>query len=119
MANTGTDDEDEISIEETDQASRTHGVEFGDLEEHLESQEYPTTAETLLDAYGDHELELPSGEASFSEVLEPYADESDQQFSDAGEVRQAVLTMVGDEAVGETGYSDRGVDSEGDDTHSF
>ncbi len=119
MANNATEDEDEIAVDDTDQGSRTHGVEFGDLEDQLESHEYPTTVDTLVDAYGDHELELPSGEEPFSEVLGPYTDEPDQQFGDAGEVRQAVLNMVGDEAVGEKGYSDRGVDSESDDTQSF
>ncbi len=119
MANTGSDDEAEISVDDTDQGSRTHGVEFGDLEQQLESHEYPTTADALVEEYGDHELELPSGEESLSEVLGPYADEHDQQFSDAGEVRQAVLNLVGDQAVGEKGYSDRGGDQESDDTQSF
>ena len=98
--------------------SRELGVEFGDLGEKLENHEYPTSVDTLVDEYGDRELELPSGEESFGEVLDPYTDEPDQQFNDAGEVRQAVLNMVGGDAVGEAGYSDRGVDS-GDDTESF
>jgi len=119
MANTDSDDEAEISVDDTDQGSRTHGVEFGDLEKELESHEYPTTVDTLVEEYGDHELELPSGEESFEEILGPYTDDPDQQFNDAEEVRQAVLNMVGDEAVGEKGYSDRGGDQESDDTQSF
>lgn len=119
MANTGADDEDNIEVEGTDQGSRELGVEFGELGEELDAHEYPTTVETLLEEYGDHELELPSGEESFSEVLDPYADEADQEFTDAGAVRQAVLSMVGDEAVGEAGYSDRGADAGSDDTKSF
>jgi len=119
MANTGSDDEAEVSVGDTDQGSRELGVEFGDLEKQLESHEYPTTVDALVDEYGDHELELPSGEESFSDVLGPYTDEPDQQFNDAGEVRQAVLNMVGEEAVGEKGYSDRGVDQDSDDTQSF
>jgi len=119
MANTGSDDESEISVDDTDQGSRTHGVEFGELGTELETHEYPTTAETLLEEYGDHELELPSGEESFEEVLGPYTDDPDQQFNDADEVRQAVLNMVGDEAVGEKGYSDRGLEQDSDDTQSF
>jgi hypothetical protein len=99
--------------------SRELGVEFGDLAEDLENHEYPTNVETLVDEYGDRELELSSGEESFGEIIEPYTEEPDQQFNDAGEVRQAVLNMVGTDAVGEAGYSDRGVDSEGDDTQSF
>ncbi|WP_253737719.1 DUF5789 family protein [Halohasta salina] len=111
-------DTDNIEVEDADQDSRELGVDFGDLGEELETHEYPTSVDTLVEAYGDHELELPSGEESFEEVLGPYTDEPDQQFTDAGEVRQAVLNMVGEGAVGEAGYSDRGVDS-GDDTDSF
>lgn len=118
MANTGTDDEDEVAVDDTDQGSRELGVEFGDLEEQLEAHEYPTTVDALVEEYGDHELELPSGEESFEEVLGPYTDEPDQQFNDAGEVRQAVLNMVGDEAVGEKGYSDRGIEDD-EQTESF
>lgn len=118
MANTSSDDEVESSVDDTDQGSRTHGVEFGDLEEALETHEYPTSVDTLLDEYGDHELELPSGEESFEEILGPYADDPDQQFNDAEEVRQAVLNMVGDEAVGEKGYSDRGIEDD-EQTESF
>jgi len=119
MANTGTDDEDNIEVEETDQGSRELGVEFGELDDELEAHEYPTRVDTLVEEYGDHKLELPNGEESFREVLNPYTEEPDQQFNDAEEVRQAVLSMVGNGAVGETGYSDRGVDSEADDTQSF
>ena len=119
MANTGSDDEAEIAVDDTDQGSRTHGVEFGDLEEALEDHEYPTTADALFEEFGDHELELPIGDVSFVEILGPYAEDPDQQFNDAEEVRQAVLNMVGDEAVGEKGYSDRGGDQESDDTQSF
>jgi hypothetical protein len=117
MTNTGTDDEDNIEIEEADQGSRELGVEFGELDDELETHEYPTTADALVDEYGDHELELPNGEESFGEVLGPYTD-ADQQFTDAGEVRQAVLNMVGDGAVGEAGYSDRGIEDD-ENTESF
>lgn len=119
MANTGTDDEDNVEVEESDQDSRKLGVEFGELDDELETHEYPTRVDTLVEEYGDHELELPSGEESFREVLGPYTEEPDQQFNDPGEVRQAVLNMVGTEAVGEPRYSDRGIESEDDDPQSF
>jgi len=110
--------DDEVDAEEHAD-SRELGVEFGDLAEDLGHHEYPTTVEELVDGFGDRELELPSGEESFGEVIGPDTDEPDQQFADAGEVRQAVLNMVGEGAVGEAGYSDRGVGSEADDTQSF
>jgi len=119
MANTGSDDETEVAVDDTDQGSRELGVEFGELEKKLDSHEYPTTAAELVEAYGEHELELPSGEESFEEALGPYTHETDQEFGDADEVRQAVLNMVGGEAVGEKGYTDRGLDQDSDETQSF
>ena len=113
-----TDSHNDEETTGTGSDSRELGVEFGPLAEALDDHEYPTSADTLVEAYGDRELELPSGEESFGEVLGPYTDGPDQQFTDAGEVRQAVLNMVGADAVGEVGYSDRGLDSE-DDTDSF
>ena len=92
--------------------SRELGVEFGDLAEDLGHHEYPTTVEELVEEFGDRELELPSGEESFGEVIGPDTDEPDQQFADAGEVRQAVLNMVGGDAVGRPHYSDRGLDED-------
>jgi len=114
MANTGTDDEDEVAVDDTDQGSRELGVEFGELGDDLETHEYPTTVDALVEEFGDRELELPSGEESFAEVLGPYTEEPDQQFDDAGAVRQAVFNMVGDEAVGRTDYSDRGIEDDED-----
>ncbi len=119
MANTGSDDETDITVDDTDQGSRELGVEFGELEEKLESHEYPTTADALIEEYGEQKLELPSGEESFEEALGPYTHETDHEFGDADEVRQAVLNMVGGEAVGEKGYSDRGLDQDSDETQSF
>lgn len=112
------DHDDEVDAEEHAD-SRELGVEFGDLAADLDDHSYPTTVGELVEEFGDREIELSGGEESFREVLDPYTDEPDQQFTDAGEVRQAVLNMVGEGAVGEAGYSDRGVDSEGDDTDSF
>ena len=98
--------------------SRELGVEFGGLAADLETHEYPTSVETLVDEYGDRQLELPSGEETFGEVIDPYTDEPDQQFNDAGEVRQAILNMVGTEAVGQPRYSDRGIEDD-DTSESF
>jgi len=109
--------DDEVDAEEHAD-SRELGVEFGDLADDLQNHEYPTTVDTLVDEFGDRELELPSGEESFGEVIEPYTEEPDQQFNDPGEVRQAVLNMVGSDAVGQTQYSDRGIEDD-ESTESF
>lgn len=84
--------------------SREMGVEFGSLAEELEEESYPLSHEEVLDKYGDHELDLADGSTTVSDVLDP---ENEREFEDAGEVRQAILNMVGDDAVGREGYSDR------------
>jgi hypothetical protein len=92
--------------------SRQSGVEFGDLNEELESHDYPATTEELVDEYGDYELELENGDRTFGEIMEPFQEEADQEFESADEVRQAVFDMVGAEAVGRQRYSDRGLDED-------
>lgn len=87
--------------------SRSQGIELGELDEELESHDYPTTATALVDEYGDHEIQLPGGSQRVEEVLGLY-EEDDQEFTDAEEVRQAIHNLVGAEAVGRDHYSDRG-----------
>lgn len=97
----------------TDQTdTREQGVEFGALADELDSHEYPATAGELVDAYGDHELELPNGQQTFGDVLGPLEAQDDERYESAEEVRQMVLNMVADEAVGREGYSDRGTSTE-------
>jgi hypothetical protein len=86
---------------------RESGVDFGALEAELESHRYPSTRAELVDQYGDTTLGLSGGETTFGDVLQGFG-ESDQ-FESADEVRQAVFTMVGTDAVGREQYSDRGV----------
>jgi hypothetical protein len=100
--------EEEPDADSTDDdESRSQGIELGDLDEKLESHDYPTTATTLVDEYGDHEISLPGGSQRVEEVLGLY-EEDDQEFTDAEEVRQAIHNLVGAEAVGRDHYSDRG-----------
>lgn len=90
-----------------DEANRTQGIELGELDEELESHDYPTTAPALVDEYGDYEIELPGGSQDVEEVLGLYEGD-DEEFTDAEEVRQAIHNLVGAEAVGRDNYSDRG-----------
>ena len=96
---------------ETGSESREQGVEFGDLQEALENHDYPTTQEQLVEEYGDETLDLADGGETLSSVLaeKEMAEEQEHiEYESADEVRQAVLNMVGDRAVGRTDYSDRG-----------
>ncbi len=85
--------------------SREQGIEFGSLAEELEDESYPLSRDELLDRYGDHELELADKSTALRDVLGP---ENEQEYEDAEGVRQAIFSMVGDDAIGREGYSDRG-----------
>lgn len=83
---------------------RAAGVEFGDLERLLADHEFPTTGRELMEAIGDHRLEHQRGTVRLADLLEPLADET---FESGGAVHQATLNLIGEEAVGREGYSDR------------
>jgi hypothetical protein len=86
--------------------NRDRGIEFGDLTDDLESETYPITKEELLERYGNRELKHASGSVTLQELL---VDEGDREFENADAIHEVVLNMVGEEAVGRQGYSDRGV----------
>lgn len=85
--------------------TREHGIEFGTLAADLEDESYPLTHETLLSEYGDYEVGLPDSDVPLTEILSP---ENEQEYEDPESVRQAILNMVGSDAIGRKGYSDRG-----------
>ncbi|WP_115863122.1 DUF5789 family protein [Halorussus litoreus] len=92
-------------MSESGDDDREMGLELGDITDEIENEEYPISAEELMDKYGDHEIGLPDGEERLDEVL---ATGGDEQFESADEVEQAILNRVGGEAVGRQGYTDRG-----------
>lgn len=91
----------------TDQSddSREQGVEFGSLAEDLEEADFPMGKDELLETYGDEEIVLEDDTQTLREILEPLGQD---EFESTDEIRQSVLNMVGDEAVGRKNYSDRG-----------
>lgn len=97
-----------------DSESREQGVELGDLDDDLATHDYPATAQELLDAYGEREIDLVDGTKRFGVVLAPYIHETEgedqETFDSAEEVRTAVLNLVGSDAVGREEYSDRGLE---------
>jgi len=95
-------------MSESGDDDRELGIDFGDVEDDLESEDYPVSADELLDRYGDREIGMSNGTESFREVLVTGGDE---EFESADEVKQTVLNRVGSEAVGREGYSDRGAGS--------
>ena len=93
--------------------SREQGVDIGPLADELESHSYPATTDEIVSEYGDYEVEMSGTERPLREVLGG-EELADQEYESAEEVRQMIYNMVGDEAVGREGYSDRGTDIDED-----
>lgn len=97
--------------------SRDRGIEFGDLEEELEQENYPLSNDEVIERYGDRELVLSRGTTTVREVL---GDIEADEYEDHEQLHEAMLNMVGSEAVGEEDYSERGTAmEEGEDTDAF
>jgi hypothetical protein len=91
-------------------AHSTNGVAFGALSDDLERQTYPVARATVVERYGDRELDIEEGSVTVRELLAPLEDTT---YASAGAVRRALVSMVGADAVGRTGYSDRAGTSQG------
>jgi hypothetical protein len=88
--------------------TREQGIDFGDLDEKLRTVDYPVSTETLRRMHGDHELDLVDGSTTLGDALETL---DETTFSSADGVVRAVKTVVGTDAVGREGYTDRGSDA--------
>jgi hypothetical protein len=91
---------------------RQSGVSFGDLKDDLETEDYPLSNEDLRDHYGDRELTHANGSVTVWELVEPI---DEATYDSADEVQQELLNMVGEGAVGRKEYTDRGVQTQGED----
>ena len=67
------------------------GEKLGDLDEALENRVYPTTADELIEAYGDREVESQGGSKSIAELLGPIDDET---YASADEVRNRIQRLL-------------------------
>ena len=95
---------------------RDQGIQFGDLEDELEAIDYPITNEELIERFGDRTLETADQEVRLDDVL---AEQSDTTYESPSDVHDGVLNMVGDEALGREGYSDRGPAEQDEEQESF
>lgn len=98
----------------SDDDSREQGVEFGEFEETMETLDYPIDHDELLDEHGEAELELSGESTTLSEVLDPVQDD-EQTYENEEDLETMIMNMVGDDAVGREGYSDRGGSAESED----
>ena len=67
------------------------GGRLGDLDEALETHNYPTSTNELVEAYGDYEIETQGGTESLEEVLAPT---EDQTYDSADDVRSRLLGLI-------------------------
>lgn len=95
-----------------DSDSRQQGIDLGDLEDDLRAYDYPATVEELIETFGQRDIDVENGQKRFGAVLAPYLEETGGEdkvtFESADDVWNAVLNLVGSDAVGREGYSDRG-----------
>lgn len=61
------------------------------LDEVLELQGYPTTTQELIDAFGEHEVEVQDGWRSLAEVLDPV---ENRTYDTADDARRHILNRV-------------------------
>lgn len=95
---------------------RTLGIDFGGLDDELDRLDYPVTTAELVEEYGDRTLEFESGETTLAAALDRLGD---QTFESSDAVREALYAVVGEEAVGRAGYTDRGTGTPADGDVSF
>lgn len=65
--------------------------QLGELDDELETLEYPATTDDILEAYGDSEVDAQNGSKSVGEVLRPVDDES---YESADDVRSRILGLL-------------------------
>lgn len=103
---------------DSDSDERQSGIDFAELDDRVDDDEFPLTTDELLDAHGEVELHLPDDTKTLEEVLGQSRDDG-QEFDSLQDIREAVLTMVDDDAIQREGYSDRGGQAPDEEEESF
>ena len=67
------------------------GEQLGNLDEALQTHEYPTTTEELINAYGDYEIEIQDGRKPLDEVL---AQTDNQTYDSADDARSRIQGLI-------------------------
>lgn len=67
------------------------GKQLGDLDEALETHDFPTTTDELIAAYGDYEIETQDGGEPLDEV---FAGTDNRTYNSADEVRSRIQGLV-------------------------
>jgi hypothetical protein len=82
--------------------------------ESFEAHSFPSTTAELIDAHGDVQLQLSGGSTTLGEVLGQLPDERLETETDA---KRLTYGLLGEEAIGRKGYSDRDPTCPGEDGH--
>ena len=77
--------------DEAEPVSGDQSEQLGDLDEALETHDYPTTTDELVEAYGDYTIDTQGGEESLDEVL---SSTENQTYDSADDVRSRVLGLI-------------------------
>lgn len=78
--------------EARDRADETEpGTQLGDLDDALETHDYPIEAAELIEAYGDYEVETQKGWKPIDDVLAPVDNET---YDSADEVRDRIQRLL-------------------------
>ncbi|MFD1512835.1 DUF5789 family protein [Halomarina rubra] len=64
---------------------------LGNLDDALDTQEYPVTTNELVEVHGDHAVETQDGMKSLREILAPT---DDQTYVSADDVRNRILGLI-------------------------
>lgn len=67
------------------------GGRLGELDDALDTQNYPTTTDELVEAVGDYEIETQGGTESFEDV---FASTDNQTYDSADDVRGRILGLI-------------------------
>ncbi|WP_336326104.1 DUF5789 family protein [Halovenus sp. HT40] len=75
-----------------------------DAEDSFATHTFPSTTEELIEEYGEMELELPNGQNTLADVLSRLPE---TEYESSEEALEAAYGVLGEEAIGRKGYSDR------------
>lgn len=93
-------------MERTDRdTEEIRSLRMGDVSELFESSAFPTTTETVLEEFGDVEIEYPRGSEPLGAILERSGHET---YESRNILELAIFNGVRRDAVGRPRYSDRG-----------
>lgn len=84
------------------------------IDESFAAHNYPTTTAELIEQHGETELKLPNGAVTLGAVLSRLPNEELETEEDA---RFTTYSMLGEEAIGRKGYSDRDPSCPGEEGH--